>query len=191
SAPWPPARRPSRRPTASLKSSASDPKGDAPRARQPRGVACGFLRVEPPRTDLDVSKHTTFGGYTPVGGVQAYPDAYPAGVHIPFTGAVETNTLGTPPYHIFHICVNMVGASPSLSLKFSASGLQELSDESWGLDNVAVSVTDPLLSGWTVYLDQNQNGQRDSNEEYTVTDDGGSYAFSGLPPGQYGVAEAG
>ncbi len=45
------------------------------------------------------------------------------------------------------------------------------------------------LAGWTVYLDQNENGQLDSSEISTVTDENGNYAFTGLDPGTYTVAE--
>jgi hypothetical protein len=45
------------------------------------------------------------------------------------------------------------------------------------------------LPGWVVYLDQNQNRRRDSNEWWRVTDDAGRYTFGGLAPGTYYVAE--
>lgn len=45
------------------------------------------------------------------------------------------------------------------------------------------------LSGWTVYLDQNQNGQLDLGETSTITDNNGDYSFIGLLPDTYYVAE--
>jgi hypothetical protein len=42
---------------------------------------------------------------------------------------------------------------------------------------------------WTIYLDQNRNGRRDPGERYTTTDAHGNYSFTGLPPGEYVVAE--
>jgi YD repeat-containing protein len=57
-----------------------------------------------------------------------------------------------------------------------------------GVD-VTVSTPEPGLAGWTIYLDQNQNGRRDTGERYTVTDPDGRYAFTGLPAGTYYVAE--
>jgi hypothetical protein len=45
------------------------------------------------------------------------------------------------------------------------------------------------LPGWVVYLDQNQNRRRDSNEWWRVTDNAGRYTFGGLAPGTYYVAE--
>ena len=45
------------------------------------------------------------------------------------------------------------------------------------------------LEGWTIYLDQNQNGILDVGEESTVTNTDGEYAFTGLPEGTYYVRE--
>ncbi len=45
------------------------------------------------------------------------------------------------------------------------------------------------LSGWTIYLDQNQNGKLDTDEKSTTTDANGKYTFSELTPGSYTVAE--
>ncbi len=45
------------------------------------------------------------------------------------------------------------------------------------------------LSGWTIYLDANNNGQLDPGERSTVTDDNGAYSFTNLEPGTYTVAE--
>ncbi|MGB5899895.1 MAG: SdrD B-like domain-containing protein [Geitlerinemataceae cyanobacterium] len=45
------------------------------------------------------------------------------------------------------------------------------------------------LEGWTIYLDDNQNGQLDVGEESTVTDTNGEYAFTNLAAGTYTVAE--
>src|SRR6266516_2192680 len=42
---------------------------------------------------------------------------------------------------------------------------------------------EPALSGWTVYLDRNQNRRRDSNESFRTTDSSGRYTFTGLAPG--------
>jgi len=48
------------------------------------------------------------------------------------------------------------------------------------------------LEGWTIYLDENGNGQWDGvgvEDYYDVTDDDGSYVIAGVPPGNYTVAE--
>lgn len=48
---------------------------------------------------------------------------------------------------------------------------------------------EPGLANWTVYLDQNQNGQLDPTELSTITTADGSYRFTGLAAGTYTVAQ--
>src|SRR5262249_35830976 len=48
---------------------------------------------------------------------------------------------------------------------------------------------EPGRAGWTIYLDQNQNGGRDAGQRFPVTDGNGDYAFADLAPGAYVVAE--
>ena len=48
---------------------------------------------------------------------------------------------------------------------------------------------EPGLEGWTIYLDDNQNGQLDASETSTTTDVNGEYRFTGLGAGTYTVAE--
>ncbi|MGK7891490.1 MAG: S8 family serine peptidase [Leptolyngbyaceae cyanobacterium] len=45
------------------------------------------------------------------------------------------------------------------------------------------------LQGWTVFLDQNQNGVLDNNEVSTRSDEAGDYAFTDLEAGSYTVAQ--
>lgn len=45
------------------------------------------------------------------------------------------------------------------------------------------------ISDWTVYLDQNFNGQRDPFELSTLTDAQGNYSFTNLPAGDYVVRQ--
>ena len=47
----------------------------------------------------------------------------------------------------------------------------------------------PAVPSWTVYLDQNQNGRLDAGEASAATDNDGTYAFTGLAPGTYHMAE--
>jgi len=47
------------------------------------------------------------------------------------------------------------------------------------------------LSGWTIYLDANDNGELDANESSTVTDNNGQYRFMNLSTGTYNVREVG
>jgi Ca2+-binding RTX toxin-like protein len=46
---------------------------------------------------------------------------------------------------------------------------------------------EPRLSGWTVWLDADGDGVRDSGERSTVTDDRGNYAFTAVTPGDVTV----
>ncbi|MCA9225143.1 MAG: hypothetical protein KDA47_06000 [Planctomycetales bacterium] len=47
---------------------------------------------------------------------------------------------------------------------------------------------EPGLSGWTIYLDLNQNNQMEMGEPSVLTDADGNYAFTMLTPGNYRVA---
>ena len=74
---------------------------------------------------------------------QAYPDLYPYGSNPPRTGAKENNTLGyefsdRPMDSVYFFSFIVPHSSTKLELTFTANGLmQEISDESWGIDNVA------------------------------------------------------
>jgi hypothetical protein len=48
---------------------------------------------------------------------------------------------------------------------------------------------EPGLEDWTIYIDDNQNGELDDNEVSTTTDSEGSYSFTALDPATYIVAE--
>ena len=48
---------------------------------------------------------------------------------------------------------------------------------------------EPGLADWVIYLDENNNGRRETDERSTMTDDDGSYEFTGLAPGKYIVRE--
>ena len=57
------------------------------------------------------------------------------------------------------------------------------------VQQAAPQATEPGLAGWTVYLDNNHNGQLDPGEPFSLTDALGHYYFSDVPPGIYTVAE--
>ncbi len=119
--------------------------------------------------DLDVAGgpadlvHTTFSCFTPP---QAYPGSYPGSSNPRGTGAVETNTLGysfpacTVPGGsvlsdaVYRFNLTFPHSASSLALIFSGSMAQVVSieDESWGLDNVVVSLemSEPTGSGANV-----------------------------------------
>lgn len=98
--------------------------------------------------------NTTFSnhfdsGISPGSTRQAYPDAFGDGDYAAGTGAAETNTLGythpvqtsVPMDSVYHITVSFDHIASSVQLDFSASGLQVIGDESWGLDNVRVETS--------------------------------------------------
>ena len=62
-------------------------------------------------------------------------------------------------------------------------------DGCWEL--VFTSTLEPSLAGWTLYLDNNRNGQLDFGERYTTTDAQGNYVFTDVAPGTYLVAQDG
>lgn len=75
---------------------------------------------------------------------QAYPGNYKEGSNPPRTGAKENNTLGyffsnRQMDAIYLLGFTIPHSSDSLELTFSANGLMsDLSDEGWGIDNVAI-----------------------------------------------------
>jgi hypothetical protein len=79
-----------------------------------------------------------------------YNAVYPAGTYNPMTGAAECYSLGytfTDPIvtdesmdSVYNFSFMFAHNASDLVLNFSATGLQGLADESWGLDNVQVAV---------------------------------------------------
>lgn len=85
---------------------------------------------------------TTFANYPAF--PQAYPGSYPGGIYPTQTGAAEINTLGYnfdagPMNSVYHLTFVLQHSSSQLALDFSALGLQEITNESWGLDNLQVA----------------------------------------------------
>lgn len=90
--------------------------------------------------DYQPAIHTTFSNGDTASNRQAYPGSYPGGDFPGRQGAVESNTLGYSPVGdtVYHFRVEVPHSAGDLVLDFSASGLQETIDQSWGLDNVAI-----------------------------------------------------
>jgi RHS repeat-associated protein len=83
---------------------------------------------------------------------QSYPDDYfsanPIGV-----GASERNSLGYtwqghPSDAVYRIEFATVHDSSEVSIEFYGAGLQSPPDESWGLDNVCVTLETNVVAGW-------------------------------------------
>ncbi|MBI1842659.1 MAG: hypothetical protein HYR88_17610 [Verrucomicrobia bacterium] len=84
---------------------------------------------------------TTFGS-TVSGVYQSYPGAFGSS-YPPLTGSTEHGTLGylwgvAPADSVYHITLSFPHTSSSVAIEFSGLNLQDLTDESWGLDNVVV-----------------------------------------------------
>jgi uncharacterized delta-60 repeat protein len=89
---------------------------------------------------------------------QAFPDFFPGGYHLPFSGAAETNRLGftlnaydsasAPADAVYHLEASFAHAAETLQLVFDARlaaahpGASWIYDEAWGLDNVRVRAVD-------------------------------------------------
>ncbi|HUI05455.1 MAG TPA: PEP-CTERM sorting domain-containing protein [Verrucomicrobiae bacterium] len=83
---------------------------------------------------------------------QGYPGTYPGDLYPSGTGAAETNTLGyvdQGPLHlgnmdmVYKLTFTIPHSGSSIALDFSASGLEGVDNESWGLDNLVVAVPEP------------------------------------------------
>ncbi len=73
--------------------------------------------------------------------VQSFPDEYPGNrCHPPRTGAVENDTLGFDLDAVYRLAFTVTHTSDSLALTFLGKGLEDLWNESWGLDNVTVTL---------------------------------------------------
>ncbi len=137
--------------------------------------------------------HTTFSNLDEGNYWQAYPDAYPGGNHPSYTSAVEVDTLGYDWYgsSVYHFDVTFPHTEGSLALIFSASGLQQaISDESWGLDNVRVTLVETSYSISGRMTDASGHGMSGVTVSAgaagsTATDGNGAYTISGLAAGTY------
>jgi hypothetical protein len=92
--------------------------------------------------DVGAVLQTTFSNNSD--GYQAFPDNYPDGDHPYQYGAAEVDTLGygsgTWGDSVYHLSKTIPHNSTDVVLTFSASGLESLSNESWGLDNILVEI---------------------------------------------------
>lgn len=76
---------------------------------------------------------------------QSYPDDYGVANYAPRTGATENNSLGYIFYKkkmdaVYTMSFVLPHSEDKIKIDFSAETLQAISDESWGLDNVEVTV---------------------------------------------------
>lgn len=76
---------------------------------------------------------------------QSYPDSWGAGDHPPLTGALEAGTLGYGSVgsgdlgsSVYHLTFHYTSTDSWLQVIFAAQNLEGLWNESWGIDNVRV-----------------------------------------------------
>lgn len=132
---------------------------------------------------------TTFSNTGGSGNTQTFPESVGSQARHPeHTGAVETNSLGYSFQGdaVYRMRFSFVHTADCVRISFSGTGLEPILNESWGLDNVQVSVgvSDNTLAGWIAYLDQNDNHQRDECEPFAEMDACGSYVLPNVPTGQ-------
>ena len=89
---------------------------------------------------------TTFSNWDTLKFTQAYTSDYPYGDFLARFGSSHNNTLGyaysgQPMDSIYHMVLQLAHNLDALNLEFLASGLQEIEDESWGVDNVCVELS--------------------------------------------------
>lgn len=91
---------------------------------------------------------TTFSNWMLPGVTQAYPGSYPTGFYPPRHGASESSSLGynfrtvTNQDAVYRISRVIEHKDANLLLEFTGLGLQNIDDESWGLDNVKIVLMD-------------------------------------------------
>ncbi|NCF13052.1 MAG: choice-of-anchor B family protein, partial [Verrucomicrobiaceae bacterium] len=87
-----------------------------------------------------------------------------------------------------------LAATPNVNVleteSFGLAPIGEISGTVWDDANGdgIVDTGETLLENWTVFLDDNQNGQLDGGEQSQLTNASGDYAFSSLAAGSYTVA---
>jgi hypothetical protein len=93
--------------------------------------------------------YTSFSNW--LGHPQSYPATYPEGSYPRTTGASEVNTLGyytngSPMDSVYHLAYTFFHSASDLELEFKGQIVPSLLSESWGLDNIMVSI-----NGGTLY----------------------------------------
>lgn len=84
--------------------------------------------------------HTTFSNWDPIGFMQAYPGNFPGGDYQARTGATANNSMCYEQDSTYRMQYTVAHSGADLTIDFSALGLQTIDNESWGLDNVTVSI---------------------------------------------------
>ncbi len=114
--------------------------------------------------------------------------------NVTVTAVDDTITAGTDTATITHTVNSTDTNYNGLAIPAVNVGIQDNDAEIKGtvwhdIDGNTVDNNEPNLSGWTVYLDSNNNNKLDTGETSTQTDANGNYSFTNLRPGTYTVAQ--
>src|SRR4030095_12974353 len=95
--------------------------------------------------------HTTFSNFggPPYFQRQSYPGRYPTGDFPGQTGASGTNVLGFAPQgqdSVYQISRTLLHTSNAVTVSLTASNLQGLPDEFWGIDNFTVTAINKITN---------------------------------------------
>jgi PKD repeat protein len=104
--------------------------------------------------DGETLLRTTFS--TQESQMQSYPGTYPGGSNPVGTGAAQVGGLGYGGSATYRLSFTVPHTEAAIAFRFMAANLQGIGDESWGIDNVTVTVpvaapifADPGTEGWT------------------------------------------
>ena len=86
---------------------------------------------------------------------QTFPGTFGSSVFPPYTGCAESNTLGyiyasTPCDSVYKLSYTLPQSGSSIQFQFISSQTEAVSNESWGLDNVAIYLDGQSSAGWPV-----------------------------------------
>jgi len=103
---------------------------------------------------------------------------------------LKTGWMQTTPADGFHLVTMTVGEDVA-GRDFGNTELGSISGVKWNdvNENEIRDDGEPLLSGWTVYVDANDNETLDTVEKSAITDTDGNYTIAGLVPGTHRVRE--
>ena len=147
-------------------------------------------------TDAHVTVTFTYTGPTTSGGAEFYFGlmvAAPGMVTVPGQGPTDGANAWTGGSLQTTVDIGGSGATsiqlaPSAIIVGEINGLKyedvngDGTRDADGIDNIAGNADDEAgLSGWTIFLDTNNNGSLDAGERSTVTGTGGLYSFSVTP----------
>lgn len=132
-----------------------------------------FFIINPSNVFATMLLNTTFSNHEDTS--QSYPGNFYTN-NSPWSGAVGKNILGysivgrsTVGDSVYSLIFFIADISSSISFHFTGSNLQELTDESWGLDNVKVEIKDNKNISQVYFNDFQTAGSYPEWDNNTVT----------------------